>query len=112
MSSKMTPTMTSSLTSQIYGLGPPRANCLGASDGDILKFNLGSPSNYSGITSFTYPSLTGGSGGKPKFGVLVRDRDLSYTITLSGDSGSTATSTESDGTIKYAISLTLYLVFL
>ena len=33
-----------------------RANCLGAGSGDISYFNLGSPSDYSGITSFTYPS--------------------------------------------------------
>ena len=75
-----------------------RANCLGANSGDILKFNLGSPSDYSGVTSFTYPSLTGGTGSKPKFGVLIRDKDLNYTISLSTDPESTVISTEADGT--------------
>ena len=75
-----------------------RANCLGASSSDILKFNLGSPSDYAGVTSFTYPSLTGGAGGNPKFGVLIRDKDLNYTISLSDTPGSTVTSTEADGT--------------
>jgi len=75
-----------------------RANCLGASSGDILKFNLGSPSDYAGVTSFTYPSLTAGTGGKPKFGVLIRDKDLNYTISLSDTLGSTVISTEADGT--------------
>ena len=75
-----------------------RANCLGASSGDVSYFSLGSPSDYSGVTSFTYPSLTGGTGGKPKFGVLIRDKDLNYTISLSDTPGSTVTSTEADGT--------------
>ena len=75
-----------------------RANCLGASSSDILKFNLGSPSDYAGVTSFTYPSLTGGAGGNPKFGVLIRDKDLNYTISLSDTPGSTVSSTEADGT--------------
>ena len=75
-----------------------RANCLGASSTDVMNYDLGVPTDYTASSNFTFPTLNGGIGSKPHFGVLLKDPGNEYVITLSNTSGSTATSTESDGT--------------
>ena len=75
-----------------------RANCLGASSDDVMNYDLGVPTDYTASSNFTFPTLNGGIGSKPHFGVLLKDPGDEYVITLSNTSGSTATSTESDGT--------------
>ena len=75
-----------------------RANCLGASSDDVMNYDLGVPTDYTASSNFTFPTLNGGIGSKPHFGVLLKDPGDEYVITLSNTSGSTATSIESDGT--------------
>ena len=75
-----------------------RANCLGANSGDVLYYNLNSSSSYSSLTNFSFPSLTSGTNSKPKFVVLIKDINNTYSISLNNTSGSTETSIESDGT--------------
>ena len=75
-----------------------RANCLGANTNNIMHYDLGVPTDYTASSNFTFPTLNGGIGSKPHFGVLLKDPGNEYVITLSNTSGSTATSTESDGT--------------
>ena len=75
-----------------------RANCLGASSTDVMNYDLGVPTDYTASSNFTFPTLNGGIGSKPHFGVLLKDPGDEYVITLSNTSGSTATSIESDGT--------------
>ena len=81
-----------------YELAKIRANCLGASTSNVMYHDLGEPTDYTASSNFTFPSLNGGIGSKPHFGVLLKDPGNEYVITLSNTSGSTATSTESDGT--------------
>jgi len=75
-----------------------RANCLGASSEDVLYYDLNSSSSYSSLTDFSFPSLTTGTNSKPKFVVLIKDIDNTYSISLNNTSGSTETSIQSDGT--------------
>jgi hypothetical protein len=75
-----------------------RANCLGASSGDVLYYDLNSSSSYSSLTNFSFPSLITGTNSKPKFVVLIKDIDNTYSISLNNTSGSTETSIQSDGT--------------
>ena len=74
-----------------------RANCLGANSSDVLHYNLNSSSSYSSLTNFSFPSLTSGTNSKPKFVVLIKDINNTYSISLNNTSGSTETSIESDG---------------
>tara|TARA_B100000700_G_scaffold330001_1_gene454097 strand:+ start:166 stop:2796 length:2631 start_codon:yes stop_codon:yes gene_type:complete len=81
-----------------YELAKIRANCLGANTNNIMYHDLGEPTDYTASSNFTFPTLNGGIGSKPHFGVLLKDPGNEYVITLSNTSGSTATSTESNGT--------------